>query len=78
MSLLTSVMVWSPAGTPKPIVSRLNQATVKVLGMKDVRDQLFSQGVEADSSTPAALAKTLRDDTATWAKIIKSAGIPIN
>ena len=70
--------LFAPAGTPKPIVSRLNQATVKVLGMKDVRDQLFSQGVEADSSTPAALAKTLRDDTATWAKIIKSAGIPIN
>jgi tripartite-type tricarboxylate transporter receptor subunit TctC len=70
--------LFAPAGTPKPIITKLNQATVKVLGMKDVRDQLFSQGVEADSSTPAALAKTLRDDTATWAKIIKSAGIPIH
>jgi tripartite-type tricarboxylate transporter receptor subunit TctC len=70
--------LFAPAGTPKSIVTKLNQATVKVLGMKDVRDQLFSQGVEADPSTPAELAKTLRDDTATWAKIIKSAGIPIN
>jgi tripartite-type tricarboxylate transporter receptor subunit TctC len=70
--------LFAPAGTPKAIISKLNQGTVKVLGMTDVRDQLFSQGVEADSSTPAELAKTLREDTATWAKIIKSAGIPIN
>jgi tripartite-type tricarboxylate transporter receptor subunit TctC len=70
--------LFAPAGTPKTIVTKLNQGTVKVLGMSDVRDQLFSQGVEADSSTPAELAKTLREDTATWAKIIKSAGIPIN
>lgn len=70
--------LFAPAGTPKAIVAKLNQATVKAIGMSDVRDQLFSQGVEADSSTPAELAKTLRDDTATWAKIIKSAGIPIN
>ena len=70
--------LFAPAGTPKAIIAKLNQATVKVLGMTDVRDQLFSQGVEADSSTPAELAKTLREDTATWAKIIKSAGIPIN
>jgi tripartite-type tricarboxylate transporter receptor subunit TctC len=70
--------LFAPSGTPKSIVTKLNLGTVKVLGMKDVRDQLFSQGVEADSSTPAELARTLRDDTATWARIIKSAGIPIN
>jgi len=70
--------LFAPAGTPKAIVTRLNQATVKALGMKEVREQLASQGVEADSSTPAELAKILRDETETWAKVIKSAGIPIN
>lgn len=70
--------LFAPAGTPKAVITRLNQATVKALGMKDARDILFSQGVEAESSTPEALGKTLREDTGTWAKIIKSAGIPIN
>lgn len=70
--------LFAPAGTPKAVIARLNQATVKALGMKDARDILFSQGVEAESSTPEALGKTLREDTGTWAKIIKSAGIPIN
>jgi tripartite-type tricarboxylate transporter receptor subunit TctC len=70
--------LFAPAGTPKSILTKLNQGTVKVLGMREVRDQLFSQGVEADPSTAAELAKILRDDTATWAMIIKSARIPIN
>lgn len=70
--------MFAPAGTPKAIVTKLNQETVKALEAKDVREQLFRQGVEADSSTPAELGKTLREDTATWAKVIRSAGIPIN
>ncbi|HET6492521.1 MAG TPA: tripartite tricarboxylate transporter substrate binding protein [Burkholderiales bacterium] len=70
--------LFAPAHTPKAIITKLNQATVTALGTKEVRERLYSQGVEADSSTPAELAKILRDDTATWAKIIKSAGIPIN
>ena len=70
--------LFAPAGTPKAIIAKLNQAAVKALDTKEVRDQLFSQGVEADSSTSEELAKILRDETATWARIIKSAGIPIH
>jgi tripartite-type tricarboxylate transporter receptor subunit TctC len=70
--------IFAPAGLPKSIITRLNQATVKVLGMSDLRAQLSSQGIEPDSSTQAEMAKILRDDTARWANIIKAAGIPIN
>lgn len=70
--------LFAPAGTPKAIVTILNARTAKVLGMTEIREPLFSQGVDAGSSTPAELARTLRDDTAMWAKIIKSARIPIN
>jgi tripartite-type tricarboxylate transporter receptor subunit TctC len=70
--------LFAPAGTPKAIIAKLNQGTVKALDLKELREQLASQGVEADSSTPAELAKILRDDTETWARVIKSAGIPIN
>lgn len=70
--------LFSPAGLPKPILAKLNQSALKALGMSDVREQFLRQGIEADPSTPAELTKVLRDDTVTWAKIIKSAGIPIN
>jgi tripartite-type tricarboxylate transporter receptor subunit TctC len=70
--------LFAPAGTPKAIIAKLNQAIIKALDNREVRDQLFSQGVEADSSSPGALSKTLKEETVTWATIIKQAGIPLN
>lgn len=70
--------IFSPAGIPKPILTKLNAAAHKALAMGDVREQFLRQGIEADPSTPAELTRVLREDTAIWEKIIKSAGIPIN
>ena len=70
--------IFSPAGIPKPIQTKLNAAAHKALAMGDVREQFLRQGIEADPSTPAELTRVLREDTAIWEKIIKSAGIPIN
>jgi len=70
--------IFAPAGMPKPIIAKLNQSTAKALGTSDVREQFLRQGIEAEPSTPAELTKILRDDTAVWAQIIKSAGIPLN
>jgi len=70
--------IFAPAGMPKPIVAKLNQSAAKALGTSDVREQFLRQGIEAEPSTPAELTKILRDDTAVWAQIIKSAGIPLN
>lgn len=67
--------IFTPAGTPKVIIDRLNQAVVKALGTSDLRQKLSQQGLEPQSSTPEELGKTLRTDIVKWAKIIKSAGI---
>lgn len=70
--------MFAPAKTPKAIIARLNQEIVKALATPDMRAQLAKVGVNADSSTPEELGKLLRADVAKWAKIIQSAGIPIN
>jgi tripartite-type tricarboxylate transporter receptor subunit TctC len=70
--------MFAPAKTPKPIVARLNQEIVKALATPDMRAQLAKVGVNAESSTPEQLGSLLRSDVAKWAKIIQSAGIPIN
>ncbi|MGA0024638.1 MAG: Bug family tripartite tricarboxylate transporter substrate binding protein [Burkholderiales bacterium] len=69
---------FAPTGTPKPVIAKLNQGAAKALAASDVREQFVRQGLETDPSSPEALAKLLRAETAMWAKIIKSAGIPIN
>jgi tripartite-type tricarboxylate transporter receptor subunit TctC len=70
--------VFAPSGTPKAIITRLNQATVKALQSSDVQKQLSAQGLDPHSSTPEALQKQLRTDIEKWARIIKSAGIKTN
>ena len=67
--------VFAPAGTPKPILAKLNQAIVKSLQQPDLQKQLSQQGLDPQPSTPDALAKQLRTDITKWERIIKSAGI---
>jgi tripartite-type tricarboxylate transporter receptor subunit TctC len=69
---------YAPAGTPKAIISRLNQAIVQSLETPDTREQLTKAGVDPESSTPDELGKLLRSEIARWAKVIKASGIPIN
>jgi tripartite-type tricarboxylate transporter receptor subunit TctC len=70
--------LFAPTGTPKPIITRLNQEIVKGLAEPDMREKLARAGVNAGSSTPEELAKHLRAEVSKWAKTIKAAGIPIN
>ena len=53
------------AGTPRPIIDRLNTETVKALRTKDVRDPLESQGYDVPTeTTPESTAKRIADELA--------------
>ena len=64
-----------PAGTPAPIVAKLNAETVKVLGRADVKSTLAAQGLEVASSTPEAFAAHIQSEIARFTKIARAAGI---
>ncbi len=65
----------APAGTPREVVLRLNQALTSGLAAADLHERLVSQGAEPGASSPEAFGALLRDEIARWAKVIKSAGI---
>lgn len=65
------------AATPRDIAAKLHAALVKSLDAPDTRERLMSQGAEARSSTPEQFAAFIRDETATWGKIIKAAGVAL-
>jgi len=69
---------FAPAKTPKDIVSRLNHEIVKALGTPEVKALLEKQGVEPMPGTPEELAAFARQETATWGKVVKDAGITAN
>jgi tripartite-type tricarboxylate transporter receptor subunit TctC len=64
-----------PAGTPAPIVDRLNREVNAILQEKGVRDALLPQGFDTIGGTPAEFAKYLQSEIARYAKIVKDAGI---
>ena len=68
----------APAKTPKDILDRLHRDLVKVLGAKDVRDQLSGHGLEPMPGTSEALAAYIERGYVTWGKVVKEAKITAN
>jgi tripartite-type tricarboxylate transporter receptor subunit TctC len=64
-----------PAKTPRDIVTRLNQETVKALQHPDVRAKLATFGVEPMSMTPEEFDKRVAQEVVTAAALAKAAGI---
>ena len=66
------------AATPKDITAKLHAALVKALDAPDTKERLMSQGAESRSTTPEQFAVFIREETATWGKIIKAAGVTLD
>jgi tripartite-type tricarboxylate transporter receptor subunit TctC len=65
----------APAGTPAPIVNRLNSELAKILKMPDVKQKFEEQGAEPVYTTPAETASRVRGEITRWAKVIKTANM---
>ena len=65
----------APAGTPKPIVARLNAEINAALQLPDVRSKLEAAGIEVQGGTPQEYAALIKSDLAKWGKVVKEAGI---
>ena len=64
-----------PAGIPRPVVARLNDAANKAMGNKEVLDKLKAVGLDSSPGTPEEADAFLKQDSATWAKWVKESGI---
>ena len=67
--------VFAPAGTPQPIVRKLNTDIAAIMRSPDVANPLLAQGAEPQSGPPEELRKLLASEIAQWSKVIKEAGI---
>jgi tripartite-type tricarboxylate transporter receptor subunit TctC len=67
----------APAKTPRPIVTHLNQALVKVVKSPDTVERMAAMGNEPVGSTPEEFDKLIRMEIPKWAKVIKDAKITL-
>jgi tripartite-type tricarboxylate transporter receptor subunit TctC len=69
--------VAAPAGTPRPIIDRLNTELTAIVAMPDVKAKLLEQGAYATSTKPEQAATMIHDEVAKWAKVIKDANVKV-
>ena len=70
--------VMVPAGTPAPIIERLNQAFLQALKNPTVLEKLRIQGTEPLGSTPAEYGAYIEKELARWASVVKSTGVSLD
>jgi tripartite-type tricarboxylate transporter receptor subunit TctC len=73
------VVTWysfvAPAGTPKPVIEKLNREISAIIESPQMKEKLKEQGLEADAMKPDELGALYRNEAAKWAKVIKEAKI---
>ena len=67
----------APAGTPQPIIERLNGELAGILQLPEVQQKLQEQGVSPVHTSPGEAAQRIRDELAKWAKVIKDANVKV-
>lgn len=73
------VTSWQAAGapvkTPREVVARLNEASVKALRSPEVRERLTQIGFDVVASTPEEFGKFMQDEVDRWTRVVQKGGI---
>jgi tripartite-type tricarboxylate transporter receptor subunit TctC len=64
----------APAGTPRPIIAKLNAETVRAMNQPDVKDKMAAQGLFVASGTAEEFGAYLKAEIAKWATVVKESG----
>ena len=67
-----------PAGTPAPVVARLNDAVRKALADPEIGRQLQARGAEPASSTPEEFGSFIRSEMSRWGEAVKRSGAQVD
>jgi tripartite-type tricarboxylate transporter receptor subunit TctC len=65
----------APAGTPRPIITRLNKEVIKALAKPELNDRLSAEGAEPATNTPEEFAVFIKAEIVKWGKVAKAAAI---
>lgn len=73
------IALFAPAGTPKPVIERMNREVSKIVGgNEEVRSKLRELGIDPTLMTPEELDAFVRSELPRWAKLIEDAGLQKN
>jgi tripartite-type tricarboxylate transporter receptor subunit TctC len=65
----------APAKTPREVLARLNDATVKALRSPDIRERMSQIGFDVVASTPEEFGRFMKEEVDRWTQVVKRGGI---
>ena len=66
--------MFAPAGTPRPVIDRLNAEVLRVFRLPEVAERLKTLGLEAVLSSPEELATYQASEIVKWTKVVRESG----
>src|SRR6185369_10029454 len=72
------VGAYAPAGTPRPIIDRLQRELAAVLQLPDVREKMLAQGQTPIGNTPDEFLAAQRSDVEKWGALIRGFGLRLD
>jgi tripartite-type tricarboxylate transporter receptor subunit TctC len=67
--------VAAPAKTPKEVVAKLHQATVKALRSPDIRERMNQIGFDVVASSPEEFGRFMREEVERWTRVVQKGNI---
>ena len=71
----TYIGIAAPAGTPQPVIARLNEGVRKVMARSDVLERLRGLGTEPGSSSPEEFRRMIADELTKWREVARKANL---
>ncbi len=65
----------APAGTPRPVIARLNAEIARIMHAPDLQERLASMAAEPRTSTPEEFGAYIRQEAARWGEVVRKAGL---
>ena len=73
----TSMGIAAPAGTPRPIIDRLNAELVKAIRAPETEARFTAMGVEPVGNTPEQFAEQIRRDQEHYLRLVRDTGLKV-
>lgn len=68
----------APAGTPKPIINKLNEQINRALAKPEMRERFVALGMDPGAGTPEQLARRIASETAQWSDVVRKRNLKVD
>ena len=70
--------IHAPAGTPKPVIAKLNAELVRIVNLPDIRERLRQMSAEPVGNTPEQFDAFVKSEIAKWGTVIKALNLRVD